>query len=279
MTAAPSPPLIVAVAPNGARKSKTDHPVLPITADEVAACATACRDAGAAMIHLHVRDREGRHLLDADAYRIAITAVRREAGDELIIQVTSEAAGRYEADEQIAVVRELRPEAVSLAVREIVPDETSEPAAAAFLAWLADERILPQYILYSADEVVRYRDLRRRGVIPGERHFLLFVLGPYSATQTSEPRDLLPFLATHDGDASPWSVCAFGARESACVTCAAALDGHVRVGFENNFYLSDGSLAPDNTALVTQARTAAELSGRGLADGAAARDMLWRLMN
>ncbi len=281
MTAATNagwPPLIVTVAPTGAHKTKADHPALPITADEIAASAAASRDAGASMIHLHLRDREGRHLLDADAYRLAITAVRRDAGDDMVIQVTSEAAERYDADEQMAMVRALRPEAVSLAVREIVPDGAREPEAAAFLAWLSGERILPQYVLYSAEEVTRYHDLCDRGVIPGERNFLLFVLGRYSAARTSQPRDLLPFVDALDDD-SPWAVCAFGLREGACAMTAAALGGHVRVGFENNLWLSDGSLAPDNAALVAQAAAGAAVLGRPLADGATARETLWRLLN
>ena len=275
---ADSTPLIVAVAPNGANKTKDDHPALPITPDEIAATAAACRDAGAAMIHLHVRDRDGRHSLDADAYRAAIAAIRRDAGDDMIIQVTSESAGRYGPDEQMAMVRALRPEAVSLAPREIVPDAAREREAAAFLAWLASERIVPQFVLYSPAEIERYRELSDRGIIPGERHFLLFVLGRYTAGQTSEPRDLLPFLAALD-DGSPWAVCAFGAREGACGLTAAALGGHVRVGFENNTRLSDGSVAPDNAALVAQARAGAALLGRELADAQTARDMLWGLFD
>ncbi len=133
MSVEPSP-LIVIVAPTGPRKTKDDHPALPLTTAEIAAAAAACRDAGAAMIHLHVRDRDGRHSLDPDAYRAVIAAVRREAGDDMIIQMTSEAAGRYGPDEQIAMVRELKPEAVSLVLREIVPDAAHETAAASFLA-------------------------------------------------------------------------------------------------------------------------------------------------
>ena len=272
------PPLIVAVAPNGAYKTKDDHPALPVSAGEIARAAAACRDAGAAMIHLHVRDRDGRHLLDAGAYREAIAALRREAGDDMIVQVTSESAQRYATGEQIAMVRELRPEAVSLVLREIVPDAAAEPEAAAFLAWLAGERIAPQYIVFTPDEIGRYRDLCRRGVIPGERHFLLFVLGRYSAGQVSAPADLLPFLAAHDGH-SPWAMCAFGAREGACALTAAALGGHVRVGFENNLHLADGAIAPDNAALVAQARAGAEVLGREVADAREARDMLWELID
>ena len=272
MSTAPDP-LIIAMAPTGARKTKADHPALPITPDEIGTTVAACRDAGAAMIHLHVRDSDGRHTLDVDAYRVATAAVRREAGDDIIVQVTSESAGRYRPNEQMAMVRELRPEAVSFAVSEIIPDADHEADAATFFAWLAGESILPQFVLYSPADVERFRDLCGRGIIPGDHLFVLFVLGRYAAGATSEPRDLLPFLAAGD-DGSSWAVCAFGYRECACVLTAAALGGHIRVGFENNLHLSDGSLAPHNAALVAQARAGAELMGRELADASTARHML-----
>ena len=113
-------PLMISVAPTGARKSKETHPGLPITPDEIAETALACQDAGASMIHLHVRDQEGRHSIDVGAYRDASEAVRDAVGDGLIIQVTSEAVGRFSPAEQMAMVRSLRPEAVSLAIRELV---------------------------------------------------------------------------------------------------------------------------------------------------------------
>lgn len=265
--------LIVAVAPNGARKTKADHPALPVTTDEIAAAAAACREAGAAMIHLHVRDRDGAHLLDAEAYRRATEAIRREVGDDLVVQITTEAVGRYGPAEQMAVVRAVRPEAVSIAIREIVPDEAAEPAAAEFLAWLARERVMPQYILYSAEDLERFRGLRRRGLIPGERPFALFVLGRYARGQRSLPADLLPFVNPLPVDID-WAICAFGPWENACALAAAALGGHVRVGFENNTQLADGRTAPDNAALVAQVAAGAALLGRKLADAAATRALL-----
>ena len=99
--------------------------MLPISAGELAETTAACRDAGAAMIHLHVRDREGRHLLDADAYREATGAIRGAVGSDLVIQVTTEAVGRYKADEQAAMRRATMPEAASLALREFVPEPTN----------------------------------------------------------------------------------------------------------------------------------------------------------
>lgn len=266
-------PVIVAVAPNGARKTKADHPAVPITAEEIAATAAACREAGAAMIHLHVRDADGRHSLEVETYRAATAAVRAAVGRDLVVQVTTEAVGRYRPEEQMRMVRALRPEAVSLAVREIVPDEAAEPEAAAFLAWVEAEGILPQYILYSDDDLRRFDDLIARGVVPGERQLVLFVLGRYTKGQTSEPRDLLPFLDANSRD-HLWSVCAFGPREAACAIAAAALGGHVRVGFENNLHLPDGTLAADNAALVTAVAEGLSAIGCRPASAAEARDMM-----
>lgn len=270
------PPLILAVAPNGARKTKDDHPALPMGADEIGYAAASCKNAGAVMIHLHVRNAEGSHTLDADLYRDAIAAVRREAGDGMIVQVTSEAVGIYAAEQQRAMVRDVRPEAVSLAIRELVPDAASELEFAAFAAWMKSERIAPQYILYDDADVRRYADLRRRGVIEDTAPFVLFVLGRYSKSLTSEPSDLLPFLAAarDEGLDVNWAVCAFGPKEAACALTAAALGGHSRIGFENNLFLANGDVAPDNTALIKQVADHASLAGRKLADPASARDVL-----
>jgi len=266
-------PLILAVAPNGARKTRADHPAVPITIPEIARCAAVCAEAGAAMIHLHVRDRDGRHSLDVDTYREAIAALRREVGRRLIVQVTTEAVGRYTPDQQMAVVRAVRPEAVSLAVRELVPDAAHEGAAADFFAWLRREAIQPQYILYAPDDVARFDDLVRRGIVPDGPHFVLFVLGRYASGQRSQPGDLLPFV-TANGAGHVWAMCAFGRYEIACAAAAAALGGHVRVGFENNLHLPDGRVAPDNAALVAAAAAAAAAIGRPLADADQARALV-----
>jgi uncharacterized protein (DUF849 family) len=265
--------LVIAVAPNGARKTKDDHPALPMTAAELGSTAAACVEAGAAMIHLHVRGPDGGHTLDVEAYREASAAVRREAGGDIVVQITTEAVGIYTAEQQMACVRELRPEAASLAVREIIPDGAAEPVAAEFLDWLRREAILPQYILYDAADVRRFEDLLARGVIPDQGYSVLFVLGRYAQGQLSYPGDLLPFVSARAG-AYPWAVCAFGARETACMLAAATLGGHARVGFENNMTLPDGTRAADNAALVAAVADGAKAIGRPVADAAAARRIL-----
>ena len=267
----PLNPVAIAVAPNGGRRTKSDHPALPTTAAELAMTASGCAEAGAAMIHLHVRDKEGRHLLDADAYRQALASVRAAVGDRMVIQITSEALGIYEPEEQMRVARDVRPEAVSLALRELAPDETHEPSFGVFLEWLRKERVVPQIILYSPDEALRLAALQKRGLIPFENLPVLYVLGRHTATQTSRPTDLLPFLGTGMPVFGHWMTCAFGRHETACVAAGALLGGHARVGFENNLFLPSGEQASTNQNLVTAARQAVSACGLAIADADALR--------
>ncbi|MGV0958705.1 MAG: 3-keto-5-aminohexanoate cleavage protein [Limnohabitans sp.] len=269
-----SHPLLITVAPNGAYKQRPDHPALPLTTAELGQTAKQCLDGGAAMIHMHIRDAEGRHSLDVQGYRDAQQAVKAAVGDELIIQVTSEAARVYKAPEQIAMVTTLKPEAVSVGLREVDQPEIGEAGLAQFFGWLAKERVMTQVIVYDVADLQRWQALRAQGVIPDAPWSLLFVLGRYSVGQTSEAKDLLPFVMAHSGQ-EPWSMCAFGAGEHACATTAAALGGHVRVGFENNLLLNNGQVAPDNAALVRQIADSARVLGRSLCTAAQAREAFW----
>lgn len=258
----------IAVAPNGGRRMKADHPAIPLTPAELARTAAECLEAGAAMIHVHVRRPDGRHLLDADAYRQATDAIREEVGDRLVIQITTEALGIYTPAEQIAVLKGVRPQAASLALRELVPDKAAEPAFAEALAWMKRENVLPQIILYDPTEALRLSGMIRRGLVPWPDIPVLYVLGRYTVSQTSQPADLLPFLGPDQPRFANWSVCAFGRHEAACVTAAALLGGHVRVGFENNLHLPDGNTAPSNAALVATAAEAARGLGYDLCEAA-----------
>lgn len=263
--------LLITVAPNGAYKQRPDHAALPLTSAELGQTAKQCLDAGAAMIHMHIRDAQGRHSLDVQGYRDAQQAVKAAVGDDMIIQVTSEAARVYKAPEQIAMVTALQPEAVSVGLREVDQPEIGDAGLAQFFGWLAKERVMTQVIVYDVADLQRWQALRAQGVIPDAPWSLLFVLGRYSVGQTSEPRDLLPFVMAHTGS-EPWSMCAFGAGEHACATTAAALGGHVRVGFENNLLLNNGQVAPDNAALVRQVADSARVLGRSLCTAQQARE-------
>ena len=266
-------PFLIASAPNGARKTKADLPNIPITPAELAREAAKCKAAGAAMMHLHVRDDDQKHSIDVGRYREMLTEVRASVGDDMLLQVTSEAVGMYSAQDQMAMIRGLVPEAVSIAVREIVPENADLHELRDFFAFMREANILPQFILYAPGDAARFSQLVRDGVIPGEKLPVLYVLGRYTEGQVSNPKDILPYL-----DASPfvseWMLCAFGAHENACALTAAGLGGHARIGFENNHLLIDRSCAVDNAALIVQACEGAYLMGRSVATGDQARRIM-----
>jgi 3-keto-5-aminohexanoate cleavage enzyme len=265
--------VLIMVAPNGARRTRADHPALPVTTADLAATAAACHRAGAGAIHVHIRDQGGRHVLDAGLYRETVAAIRAEAGEDLVVQITSEAVGRYAPDEQQALILALAPPSVSIAVREMFADD--EPAA--FFAWMRERGIAVQHILYDTADVRWLADLRRRGVIPDEAPRLLYVLGRYAAGEESDPADLEPFLATAAEEGlseMPWSVCAFGRGETAALAAALRRGGHVRVGFENSLWHEDGGVAVDNAERVAAIADVARELGRTPVDGAAARAVL-----
>jgi 3-keto-5-aminohexanoate cleavage enzyme len=261
--------VVIAVAPNGGRKSKADHPGLPVTPKELARTAADCLERGAAMLHLHVRDAEGAHVLDPDIYRAALAEIAEAVGDRLVVQITSESLGRYSPAEQQAAVLATNPEAVTVALREFAPDRSHDRAFCEFLGELKRMHIWPQIILYSLDDAQRLAALHKQGLIPFEGLSVLYVLGRFALLRTASPADLLPFVAPEAPRFASWSVCAFGRREAACVAAGALLGGHIRVGFENNLLLPDGERAAANADLVALSARALSLLGltRENADG------------
>lgn len=264
-------PTVIAVAPNGGRRTQADHPALPVTADETARAAAACREAGAAMLHIHVRQPDQRHSLDVDLYRDAIAATRRMVGPEMVIQVTTESVGLYRPDEQMAMVRELKPEAISMALRELAPDDDWKASFAEFTGWLRRENIAGQIILYDRGDTARARAWAREGVFDPEHLSVIFVTGKYTPPTTAMPIDLLSLFDDCADLFRDWMLCSFGPNETACVTLAALLGGHCRVGFENNLDLPDGSRAPDNAAIVNATATALNSVGLQVATSAQLR--------
>jgi uncharacterized protein (DUF849 family) len=228
-------------------------------------------------LHLHVRDGQEKHVLDAELYLQATKAIRQAVGDDLVIQITTEAVGLYQPEEQMAVVRAVRPEAVSIALRELIPSASYEAAAAAFLAELAEQGCFVQHILYAPTEVAWMVDLLRRGVIPNQGIFPLFVLGRYSAGQRSRASDLAGYVERWNSGwetPPPWSMCAFGPEEATCAVAALAMGGHARVGFENSLWGPDGQPASDPSEPVARLAAVAKTLCRPVLTGQGLRQMM-----
>lgn len=258
-----STPALVMVAPNGARRTPADHPALPVTIAEIAAASAQCREAGADAVHAHLRDRQGAHSLDSEGYRDLIAAIRRQAGAEMVVQITTEAIGRYSPAEQRAVVDAVRPDAASVALAEMIPDAAHENEGAAFYARCLARDIAIQHILYAPAEIGRLADLIRRGIVPDQGLSVLCVLGRYTADQQSDPLDLPTFFTASEALTPTVMACAFGRGEIPTLACALAFGGHARVGFENSLTGPDGALWPDNThPVATTAAIATALRRR-----------------
>lgn len=229
-------------APTGARRLKDAHPGIPLTTTEIATTAREVAEAGADEFHLHVRDDDGVHSLDAGRYREAMAAVT-EAAPSLDIQVTTESAGIYDVDEQLACLDALTPTYATAAVRETMRN----PGIAAKLYALAAERhIRMQHILFDQEDIELLRQAYATGMIAPDSRDAIFVLGRYVPQRLAQAWELKPLLVAAADLELDWAVCAFGKHETACLTEALRRGGSVRVGFENNIHLQDGSLAVSN---------------------------------
>lgn len=243
------------VAPNGARRGRPSHPALPLTDDELVETAVACKLAGATGIHIHIRDDFAQHLLDAGRYR-ALLARLNDAAPGLYLQITSEAADRYDAETQQDMVRALKPQYVSVAMREMVRAESDWSAATDFYSWSEDAGVEVQHIVYSTDELRRFLNACADARIPGEHHLLQLVLGTYDGSQVSYPESIQGFIDLMDGSglSLDWGLCAFGREETACLIETVRRGGKARVGFENSLWQADGTIAQDNAARVREVK-------------------------
>ncbi len=237
-------------APNGARRSHTDHPALPLTPKALARDAVQLVEAGVSVLHLHVRDHAGQHSLAPDHYRQAINAIRAEVGENLILQITTEAVGRYSPQEQMSVVETVRPEAVSLALRELLQAPELEPEVLRFFSRLPQQGCWPQFIVYTPTELKLLERLRQRGDLGTDQPSCLLVLGRYSDQLTGTEEELDAFLQQPCLPHYHWSACCFGRTEQSVLLAAVRQGGHVRLGFENNLELPTGEQATNNTALI-----------------------------
>ena len=258
-------PFIIMSAPNGARRQKADHPAIPITPSEMAACAEQIIDGGASILHLHVRDDQGGHSLDVDRYRASIRAIKDAVGTDIIIQATTEAVGIYNRDQQMDMVKSLKPEAVSLALRELCPGDDEMVEFFEFLSWLKSEHIFPQFILYNEDDFNRFERYRKAGLFQSDNPFVLFVFGSYQDNSHGAKLAAKKLWDTARFAKIPWAACGFADNERECVTRAATLSAHIRVGFENNIWDETGSLLENNAQMINFAAEQAHKFNRPVA--------------
>jgi 3-keto-5-aminohexanoate cleavage enzyme len=259
-------------APNGARKTRRDHPALPVSIEETVDEAVRCHAAGATVLHAHVRGEQDEHLLDVGLYQELITEMNRLAPD-MLVQITTEAVGIYTPAQQAACVRSVVPEMAGVSLKEITSNFTDLDFAKRFYTWTSEAGVHIQHILYSAEELGQFLKLKNDGIIPASHRCVLFVLGRYAVDFQSQPADLDPFLAS-DLAGLDWFVCAFGSREQDCIITGIDHGGHARIGFENNLQLPDGEIAQNTAELITELTKTLSASDHSMATSEQTRQLL-----
>jgi len=243
------------VAPNGARRTHQHHSGIPLTDEALIKTVVDCRAAGADGAHLHIRDENGLHMIDATRYRILLEKLEQVVPD-MYLQVTSEAAGIYESAQQISMMYALKPRYVSVALREIIRCDEDREAATSFYQWAASNNTEIHHILYSTEELNTFLTYIEQGVIPGSHHLLQFVLGNYDGSLVSNPDQVSLFTdrlkSADEGLSFDWMLCAFGKDETSCLVEAIKQGGKARIGFENSLYNADGSMAMYNAERVEE---------------------------
>jgi len=246
----------IMVAPNGARLTQADHPGVPVTIEQTIDCAVACRNEGAHALHAHVRDKQQKHLLDAAAYQALLDLAAIRLGTDFPVQITSEAFGIYTAAQMIQMVKELKPQFASVAMREILRDDSHLASGQVFYQWCLDEGVGVQHILYGETDLQKFQAYQLEGVIPAEHKAVLMVVGRYTDSKIADTNECATVVKQLAASTYNWMLCAFGKTETDCLLQTAAAGGGVRIGFENNQEHSDGKLAANNAERVKELTSA-----------------------
>lgn len=272
-------PLIITCAITGAETLKEKQPNLPVTPREQAEAAREALEAGASIIHLHVREDDGKPTQRVERFEESIRAIRAAAPGAIIQISTGGAIG--ESIENRAKPLALKPEMASLNLGTMnFGDEVffNHPKDIVGLASrMRTLNVMPELEVYEAGMLESAFRLAKLGVLREPLHFQ-FVLG-VPGGMSGEPRNLVHLVSALESrkgetESLHWGVAGVGRYQLPLAVQAMVMGGHVRVGFEDNIFYNKGELAKSNAQLVSRiARIAREL-GREVATPAMAREML-----
>ncbi len=265
-------PVMITAAIVGAEVTKAQQPNLPTTPQEIIEAAVECYKAGATIIHIHVRDAEGNPTQDAGIFREVVEGIR--ALCDVITQVSTGGAIWMSADERLQSI-ECRPDMATLTTGTVNFGDgvfmNNRGLVETFAGRLLDYGIVPEIEIFDTgmvDEAIRLRDM---GLITDPIHFD-FVMG-VPGGMGADPATLVHLVRSLP-QGSTWSVAGIGRHQLTLGTIALAMDGHVRVGFEDNIFYRKGQLAQSNAELVARIVRIAQELDRPVATPAEARDML-----
>src|SRR5579884_911417 len=242
---APGPPAIVTpptgedviltAAIVGAELTRDQTPYLPFTPAEVADDAARCREAGAAVIHLHVRTDDGRNTQSSERFAEVIDAIRRKC--DCIVQPSTGGAVGMSVDERAGPLA-CKPEMATLNCGTInFGDDVfvnSRADIRKLAAMIRAAGAVPELECYEVGHVAEALALSAEGAVAEPLH-LQFVLGVKGAIPARE--DVVQYLRTLVPADATWAVAATGRAQQPMTELAMRLGGHARVGLEDNIYL------------------------------------------
>jgi 3-keto-5-aminohexanoate cleavage enzyme len=283
--------LIITAAVTGSLVTTKQNPDLPITPEQIAKAAIESAEAGAAMVHLHVRDPEsGRPVHDTALFSEVIGRIRAES--DVVINISTGGGPGMSFDERIGVIPSLaaqadrKPEVASLNAGSvnfgILSQRTREfvmstvqvnpwPELKRFSETMLKHGVKPEIEIYEAGMINNAMVLESIGALKAPLHFQ-FVLGVLGAMQPTAEN--LIFLKSCLPAKATWSVCSVGLDIFKIGPVAIASGGHVRVGLEDTVHLAPGIRARSNRKLVEKICEMANWMGRSLASPKHAREML-----
>ncbi|MGI8718200.1 MAG: 3-keto-5-aminohexanoate cleavage protein [Lapillicoccus sp.] len=266
---------MVTVAPTGAETSKDDVPALPTTLDELVETAVRCERAGAALIHLHVRDAEHRPTLDRALLRETVVAVREST--DLVVQLSTGGSVHDPLDARLTVL-DAEPDSCSLTCGTTnFGDEVflnPWPFIVELYQQTQAREVVPEFELFDLGHVHALRRLLDEHGLPfGGRVHVDVVLG-VPGGMPGTPAALLGALAMLPPQVTSWSATGVGRAHLPVAATALATGGHLRVGMEDNLLLARSRPVRHNDELVARAAELATLLQRPPMSTAAAREML-----
>ncbi len=266
--------LIIAAAICGAEVTKEQNPNVPYTVEEIGQEAEKCYKAGASIIHLHVRKDDGTPTQDKDRFEACIAEIRRRCPDVIIQPSTGGAVGMSN-EERLQPV-DLKPEMATLdcGTCNFGGDEifvNTENTIKEFGEKMIELNVKPEIEVFDKGMIDMAIRLHKKGFIKAPMHFN-FVMGVNGGISAGM-RDFV-FMKESIPAGSTYTVSGIGRNEFPLAAMSMIEGGHVRVGFEDNVYLSKGVMAESNADLVEKAVRIAKELGREIATPAEAREIL-----
>lgn len=266
--------LIITACICGAEVSKEQNPAVPYTVEEIAREAKSAYDAGASLIHLHVREDDGTPTQSKERFEVCIKAIK-EVCPDVIVQVSTGGAVGMSNDERLQPLQ-LNPEMATLdcGTCNFGGDEifvNTENMIKDFAEKMNARNVKPEIEVFDKGMVDMAIRLHNKGYIKAPMHFD-FVMGVNGGI-SAEARDLV-FMVGSIPAGSTWTVAGVGRNQFPMAVMGILMGGHVRVGFEDNVYLKKGVPAASNGELVEKVVRLAKELGREIATPAEARAIL-----